>query len=106
MVDESKNYLIFGIGNPLLDISVETPTDETIKKYELIAGQAILASEKQMPIYDELWNQEGTERVPGGSALNTMRATAVNILAPYFLIVDAQGLTPGQGCIPGSHRQG
>lgn len=99
MVDQGqKDYLIFGIGNPLLDISVETPTDEMLKKYELIAGQAILAGEKQMPIYDELWNMEGTDRIPGGSALNTMRATAVSYNFVYTL-VDAQGNSPQQGCL-------
>ena len=101
MVDQAqKEYLIFGIGNPLLDISVETPTDEILKKYELIAGQAILAGEKQMPIYDELWNMEGTERIPGGSALNTMRATAVSAIC-LKRIVDAQGNPPQQGHLPG-----
>ena len=94
MVDQGqKDFFIFGIGNPLLDISVETPTDEMLKKYELIAGQAILAGEKQMPIYEELWNMEGTDRIPGGSALNTMRATAVSYSFVYTL-VDAQGNSP------------
>lgn len=74
---EQKEYLIFGIENPLLDISVEVPTDEFMKKYELIPGQAMLAGEKQMPIYDELWAMEGTQRIPGGSSLNSMRAAAV-----------------------------
>jgi len=104
MVDQGqaqKDYLIFGAGNPLLDISVETPTDELIKKYELIAGQAILAGEKQMPIYDELWTLEGTERIPGGSALNTMRAAAVRII---YISVDAQELPPRQGRLPRVRR--
>jgi adenosine kinase len=77
MVDQNQSkYLIFGIGNPLLDLSVECPTDEMIKRYEMIAGQAILAGEKQMPIYKELWGTDGIDKIPGGSALNTIRAAA------------------------------
>jgi sugar/nucleoside kinase (ribokinase family) len=26
-----------------------------------------------MPLYDEIWNMEGRECIPGGSALNTAR---------------------------------
>jgi hypothetical protein len=28
-----------------------------------------------MPIYDELWNMPNMEAIPGGSALNSARAT-------------------------------
>ena len=35
---------------------------------------AILAEEKHMPLYDELWNMPNREVIPGGSALNSARA--------------------------------
>ena len=66
---------IFLIENPLLDISIDAKDDELIKKYELQAGLASLASEKQFPMYDEIWNMEGRLAIPGGSALNSARAT-------------------------------
>jgi adenosine kinase len=34
----------------------------------------MLATEKQMPLYDELWTMKGVETIPGGSALNSVRA--------------------------------
>jgi len=71
---DSTNKQIFFIGNPLLDISLELKEKTLIEKYELQAGMASLAGEKQMPIYDELWGMEGREAIPGGSALNSARA--------------------------------
>jgi len=65
---------LFLIGNPLLDISVELKDNSILEKYELEQGLASLAGEKQMPIYDELWNMEGREAIPGGSALNSARS--------------------------------
>ena len=69
-----ENKTFFIIGNPLLDISIELPDATLLDKYELQAGHASLASDKQMPIYDELWNMPGKETIPGGSALNSARA--------------------------------
>jgi adenosine kinase len=65
---------LFVIGNPLLDISIELHDNAILDKYELQAGHASLAGDKQMPIYDELWNMEGRETIPGGSGLNSARA--------------------------------
>jgi len=65
---------IFFIGNPLLDISIEVKDDVLVKKYELTPGLACLANEKQMPIYDEIWDMEGRSAIPGGSAMNSARA--------------------------------
>ena len=63
------------IGNPLLDISVEDDAEGTIlAKYKLEAGQAVLASAEQMPIYDELFKMDGRQIIPGGSALNSARS--------------------------------
>ena len=65
---------IFVMGNPLLDISVDMDDDSLLKKYELDSGMAILAEEKHMPIYDEIWNMPNREAIPGGAALNSARA--------------------------------
>ena len=62
------------MGNPLLDISVDMDDDSLLKKYELDSGMAILAEEKHMPIYEELWNMPNREAIPGGAALNSARA--------------------------------
>jgi len=70
---------VFGIENPLLDISVEIPDDGLLKKYELQNGHAILAAEKHFPIYDEIWKFPGVQTIPGGSALNSMRTANVTL---------------------------
>jgi adenosine kinase len=66
---------IFYIGNPLLDISCELKDNALVEKYGLAKGQASLATEKEMPLYDELWAMEGATKIPGGSALNSARST-------------------------------
>jgi adenosine kinase len=66
---------IFYIGNPLLDISCELKDNSLLDKYNLSKGQASLATPEVLPLYDELWNMEGREAIPGGSALNSARAT-------------------------------
>jgi len=65
---------IFLIENPLLDISIEAKDNTLLEKYELTAGQASLAAEKQQPMYDEIWNMENRMAIPGGSALNSARS--------------------------------
>lgn len=60
--------------NPLLDISVEFEDNAMLDKYKLVHGQACLASDEQMPLYDEMWNHPKRELIPGGSALNSARA--------------------------------
>lgn len=73
--EQQYEYLVFGIENPLLDISKEFSDDEILKKYNLQHGMASLATEEQKPLYDEIFNAEGRELIPGGSTLNTIRAT-------------------------------
>lgn len=45
--------VLFGMGNPLLDISAEVPRDY-LEKYGLKANDAILAEPKHLPIYQEM----------------------------------------------------
>jgi adenosine kinase len=47
-----------------------------LKKYELTNGAAILAEEKHMPIFDEVFNMPGMVKVTGGAALNSARSVA------------------------------
>lgn len=46
-----NEILVFGIENPLLDLSFEFSNDEILKKYNLEHGLASLATETQMPLY-------------------------------------------------------
>lgn len=74
-MNPSETELLFlAIENPLMDISKEFENDDILTKYDLKHGMASLATDKQLPLYDELWKMEGIDTIPGGSALNTTRA--------------------------------
>jgi adenosine kinase len=66
--------LLVAIENPLLDISVELQNEELLEKYGLQHGQACLAEDKHLPLYEEIWRYEGVQKIPGGSSLNTTRS--------------------------------
>lgn len=66
---------IFVIENPLLDIQVNVPDTTLFEKYKLEPGSACLASDEQQALYPELLKMDGVEFIPGGSALNSARAT-------------------------------
>jgi len=66
---------LFFIENPLLDIQVNVPDKALFDKYELPPGGACLANDKQQALYPELLTMQGVEFIPGGSALNSARAT-------------------------------
>jgi len=66
---------IFVIENPLLDIQVNVPDKTLFDKYKLPPGGACLADESQQALYPELLKMDGVEFIPGGSALNSARAT-------------------------------
>lgn len=66
---------IFFIENPLLDIQVNVPDKALFEKYSLPVGGACLANDEQQALYPELQKMEGVEYIPGGSALNSARAT-------------------------------
>ena len=56
--------VLFGIGNPLLDISAEVSTD-VLDKYKIKANDAILAEESHLPIYAELAALPNVEYIAG-----------------------------------------
>ena len=62
-------------GNPLLDISVEVSDNTILEKYGLTHGQASLCTPEQVQIYEDLLAMEGVQTIPGGSGLNSARAT-------------------------------
>eukprot|EP01083_Nonionella_stella_P070802 189640_1 len=71
--EESKeSFSVLGLGNPLLDISSPVNAD-FMKKYDIKAGNAILAEDKHLPMYQELSNMDSVEYIGGGSTLNSMR---------------------------------
>ncbi|KIY69534.1 adenosine kinase [Cylindrobasidium torrendii FP15055 ss-10] len=75
----SSTPALFCIGNPLLDIIA---TDEKLlTKYGLEANGAILAEEKQNPIYEDLVKNHKVTYVAGGAAQNAARGAAY-ILPP------------------------
>ncbi|EGG21905.1 adenosine kinase [Cavenderia fasciculata] len=63
---------VFVIGNPLLDISAHVDI-ELFNKYDIKLGNAILAEEKHLPLYEELVTKYQVEYIPGGAAQNTAR---------------------------------
>jgi len=70
--EQDSNIVILGMGNPLLDIS--SPVDnEFMKKYDIKAGNAVLAEDKHLPMYQELADKDTVEYIGGGSTLNSMR---------------------------------
>jgi len=60
--------------NPLLDISIDDHDASILQKYTLQAGQACLAADHHMPLFEEAFTKEGRQLIPGGSALNSARA--------------------------------
>uniref|UniRef100_A0A0D9W772 Adenosine kinase n=1 Tax=Leersia perrieri TaxID=77586 RepID=A0A0D9W772_9ORYZ len=78
------------MGNPLLDISAVV--DEAfLAKYDIKPGNAILAEEKHLPMYDELSSKENVEYIAGGSTQNSIR------VAQWMLQIP--GATSYMGCI-------
>lgn len=65
--------ILFGMGNPLLDISADVPASY-LEKYSLKPNDAILAEDKHMPIYRELvQSHKPVQYIAGGATQNTIR---------------------------------
>lgn len=67
-----QEYILFGIENPLLDISAVVQSS-LLEKYSLNANDAILASEVHIPLYEELVATYPVEYIAGGAAQNSLR---------------------------------
>lgn len=64
--------VLFGMCNPLLDISAVVPP-EYLDKYDLKQNDAILAEPRHLPIYRELVDQYTVDYIAGGSGQNAIR---------------------------------
>jgi adenosine kinase len=82
--------ILLGMGNPLLDISAVV--DEAfLAKYDVKPGNAILAEDKHLPMYDELASKGNVEYIAGGATQNSIR------VAQWLLQIP--GATSFIGCI-------
>lgn len=81
---------LFGLGNPLLDISANV-TQDLLDKYGLKMNDAILAEEKHLPIYDELVATGAVQYIAGGATQNTIR------VAQWMM--GQEGATGFSGCV-------
>jgi adenosine kinase len=66
---------IFGIGNPLLDMSVNV-TEEFLEKYGIQKANASMASEKDLPLFDEIKSDPNIKYLAGGATQNSIRGAA------------------------------
>lgn len=73
---------IFGMGNPLLDISAEVAPDY-LEKYSLKPNDAVLAETKHMPIYMDLVSNYSVEYIAGGATQNTIRVAQWMLQSPW-----------------------
>lgn len=90
MASSSYEGVLLGMGNPLLDISAVV--DEAfLAKYDIKPGNAILAEEKHLPMYDELASKGDIEYIAGGATQNSIR------VAQWMLQIP--GATSYIGCI-------
>ncbi|KAJ3392022.1 adenosine kinase [Entophlyctis sp. JEL0112] len=71
-VAKHAEYTLFGIENPLLDISAHVD-DEILAEYGLKSNDAILAEEKHKSIYKALEEKYKVSFGAGGAAQNTLR---------------------------------
>lgn len=72
---ELRPNLMFGMGNPLLDISAHVE-ESFLTKYGLEANNAILAESKHLPMFAELEALKGVEYIAGGATQNSFRVAA------------------------------
>lgn len=71
-----REAMLFGMGNPLLDISANV-NEDLLQKYSLKPNDAILAEEKHMSLYDVLVTDYNVEYTAGGATQNSLRVAQV-----------------------------
>ncbi|XP_074605219.1 adenosine kinase 2 [Brevipalpus obovatus] len=72
MTSDLKEGVVFGLGNPLLDLLADVD-DEFLAKYDLKANDAILAGDKHKDLDKVLQEKYDVKYIAGGSVQNTMR---------------------------------
>lgn len=68
----SLQGVLFGMGNPLLDISAVV-ADATLEQWGAKLNNAILAEDKHVPLYAQLVADHSVEYIAGGATQNTIR---------------------------------
>eukprot|EP01013_Petalomonas_cantuscygni_P008176 TRINITY_DN20887_c0_g1_i1.p1 TRINITY_DN20887_c0_g1~~TRINITY_DN20887_c0_g1_i1.p1 ORF type:complete len:456 (-),score=98.40 TRINITY_DN20887_c0_g1_i1:633-2000(-) len=63
---------VCGLGHPLLDVTALVD-ESVLKKYNIERGSVGLATEEQVPVFQEVAQSSSVQYVPGGAAMNTMR---------------------------------
>lgn len=86
--------VLFGMGNPLLDISAEVP-EAMLEKYGLKADDQILCEDKHKPVYQEMIDNCSVDYLPGGATQNTIRAASWLMKNNS----EAKGATAFTGCV-------
>jgi len=66
---------VFGIGNPLLDMSVNVDS-AFLEKYGIKRANASMAEEKDLPLFDEIKKDPNIIYVAGGATQNAIRGAA------------------------------
>ncbi|KAI9341951.1 Ribokinase-like protein [Obelidium mucronatum] len=83
-------YTLFGIENPLLDISAKVDA-ALLEKYELKANDAILVEEKHKNVYADLVEKFDVSYGAGGAAQNSLRGAQWLLPAKSTVYVGAVG---------------
>jgi adenosine kinase len=86
--------VLFGMGNPLLDISADVP-EAMLEKYGLKANDQILCGDEHKAVYQDMIDNCSVDYLPGGATQNTIRA------AQWLMknMGDAKGATAYTGCV-------
>lgn len=71
-----REGILFGMGNPLLDISAVVD-EKFLEKYKLLPNNAILATDEHVPMYDDLVQNFEVEYIAGGATQNSLRVAQV-----------------------------
>lgn len=79
-----------GMGNPLLDISVNVGQD-LLDRYDVKLDSAILAEEKHQPLFKEIVDKYDPQYIAGGATQNTVRVAQWMMQKP--------GQTAFMGCV-------
>ncbi|XP_064458355.1 uncharacterized protein LOC135368774 [Ornithodoros turicata] len=90
MTAKLRKGMLFGMGNPLLDISASVE-NEFLLKYSLKPNDAILADDKHASLYTELIEKYDCSYIAGGATQNTLRVLQ--------WVVQMPEVTTFMGCI-------
>lgn len=93
--------ILYGMGNPLLDISAVVD-EEFLNKYDIKLNNAILAEDKHLPMYDEMASKYNVDYIAGGATQNSIRVAQVSlnvylitVLVLYIYILSVSWVSKG-----------